>query len=1274
MASESHAPESSDVKALCGQLQEDSHRDHTHGIEGKAMLPQHTSSSTHTDVDDLEDRTTSAEATPEALFKDGHDPGHDHISRLPALLGREGSGVVSSDEVQFEFAPIQPSHLNHQHMEPSSFVDRRVFNCSDSMPSPKIDTLTRASSIAHMADSVGVGPMHESRVSKTPRKHRPKPTQHRQMHRPRTTGTLPQPSEEDLLFLLMSRARETQKSLERLVFLEHENQSLRRLQGQTDAELRQMANARDECAQYSELLRDSLDVFREKYYKLKKWAMETNKDCEMLQQKAAEFQQTLTALAKDRDQLFMQLQEVRCSSRVTSERTERVREGVREAKSMAQNSVTTIKQLDAFAIAQDEHLRSEKQRCRKLEAHILHLEQEKNKQNVKLHHQHQITNKALQDLSKQLGTLQNEKSEANTAAEHINECLHRIMSMIEDDLEDLIRSKEDYTSVNASLTKLEGSLSEKVQTAIASLKHDLQHDVSTQASRLLSEVQSGNIELVEAKAEVARLEGKTEQTQEIIELLRDAKCEAQRHETELRDVNKSLRNNKEAAQIQSEELRTSLRTVTTKWQIACSELEKCRQDKIERQAEVTDLTIRLTEAMQEHSSLQAELTTIEDILSESERQNEQQNTELNHMSARLSNLQTDLDHEIQRALAIEDEVASIKAQESQTRHDLDKSRAETATAIEHHQELQEQIGMLEQKLSQADDDSRKLEETLNSLREATAELEDLRQLRCSLQALKQESVSQLQQIAEDSTEIQTLQRQIENLRNRSAHLDEQARERDRLAEENTIIHTELKDLRGRLSEQEDLQEKLQQKITENAVLESTLTAAQGQTARISGLETTNTSLEEAVTSLTENLKQLNEQCAQIAPLQETAKEKDNQITELQKQLSSLGGQTDELKNLRGELRQKEEQLTLMQQRILSLEGAVSNAKLDDYEATRPQQQPRGADRSGNAKSFHYNELHHSRPSSSGGDAQLLNDGSPLHSSSSNALTGVMSVVPETQIEVQETLPVERESLLLSPEQGQVDYSSALAPVSTPDGEANLENVIHQDLGHSTRRYDRNRVHVWPSKGTASNSRAGESGEQALPSSNESQSDQMLLDQVSQGDLKVPNNFDTTDIGLNFTISSSGITSKQGPSPRRLRSELRVRNYHTASPDSSGESQGHRPSTPAIMRERYQPNSAAKRRMDPDNVEDKASPENSKRLKRRPANLEARKPPPITPKQRVEKSSSRATVGFRKDSTAGGTNSVVGTNAPGPGKSQRTSKPARRGSRQDKYATRFAAGT
>jgi len=104
------------------------------------------------------------------------------------------------------------------------------------------------------------------------------------------------------------------------------------------------------------------------------------------------------------------------------------------------------------------------------------------------------------------------------------------------------------------------------------------------------------------------------------------------------------------------------------------------------------------------------------------------------------------------------------------------------------------------------------------------------------------------------------------------------------------------------------------------------------------------------------------------------------------------------------------------------------------------------------------------------------------------------------------------------------------------------------------------------------------------------------------------------------------------------------------------------------KERYQPNSAAKRRVEPEPTPSTGRSIN-KRLKRMPGNLEVRK----SAKESSKSTSpgSEGTTPGRHDVPSGSRKgSIIGTAAPAPGKSQRT-KYTRTGSKGDRYSTRFS---
>jgi hypothetical protein len=345
----------------------------------------------------------------------------------------------------------------------------------------------------------------------------------------------------------------------------------------------------------------------------------------------------------------------------------------------------------------------------------------------------------------------------------------------------------------------------------------------------------------------------------------------------------------------------------------------------------------------------------------------------------------------------------------------------------------------------------------------------------------------------------------------------------------------------------------------------------------------------------------------------------------------------------------------MQQQILNLEGALSNAKLDK-EANQPQQPRKFADRTQRTNLSQQGQPRHSHPHLSS-NGPLPGNGDTLVSSAGTA------IVPETQPEVPESL---QDNLISHPHEDEDESESELSTLPSDDEDDTLEDEIQQDFA-KTQRYARGQGYISPTKDLSGVPRSQQPSERPPSSSYGSQSDQMLLDQVSQGDPLGADDTASGSTGANPVFPWNHLASPQGLSQRRLRSGSQgPSRVHSALPGPDSQHEHKRASTPGVRREQYQPNSAAKRRMEPEN-EDYASQENPKRLKRRPANLEVRAPQDRTPKQ-AEQTPSRGPGSWRKSST------IVGTNAPAPGKSQRSAKPARKGSQRDRFATRFAADT
>ena len=460
-----------------------------------------------------------------------------------------------------------------------------------------------------------------------------------------------------------------------------------------------------------------------------------------------------------------------------------------------------------------------------------------------------------------------------------------------------------------------------------------------------------------------------------------------------------------------------------------------------------------------------------------------------------------------------------------------------------------------------------------------------------------------------------------------------ARKKDEIAAENATIKKQMTDLLLQNSALGGLRERIKQKDTKIAGLETSLTTAQEQATIVHELTQTNSSLKETVASLSSDLEQMNEECVQLESLKETIKTNEHKFADLQKLLASESAQLERLSSVENELQQEHEKTAAMQQQILSLEGAVSNARLDE-ELKEPSKPRRVVDRTWRPTGPPHNQRKESQVATGpkpGKDDTL----------DSSAHT---TIVPETQLEVPETL---QDELLQRLDEDQDDSESELSPLPS-EIEDNLSEVENEDAFAKPQRQAHGQQRSLAMGNTGIGSQMPV--ERAPSSSYESHSDQMLLEEVDPGDAE-----SADDVEANSTFSWNRLTSTLGPSPRRLRSDSKgPPRRDPALPIPENQSGRHRASTPVVRREQYPPNSAAKRRMEPE-AEVDASQGNPKKLKRRPANLEIRPPPVRSPKTTADQSQPRGPSSWRKSST------VVGTNAPAPGNSQRTSKPARKSS-------------
>lgn len=478
------------------------------------------------------------------------------------------------------------------------------------------ETSSASTAVKHRTKAAGRRPIHSSRVCKTPVRNSARRVQSRATPAHAATNTQ-QPSEEDLLYMLMSRARETTTAMKRLAHLEQQNMHLTREKEVTAQALDEAMKAQTQGEQQQTMLRSALDGFKEKYYKLKNWALEANKDCEALQTKALGFTRSIDELNKDRNELLARLRDAQSASRETYRQLKHIRSEVRDTNAVARTTISTVHQMDGVLLAQTEHLRTEKQRCRKLEAHIMLMEHERNKQDTRRHTQSQLLAETLQGISKQLEALAHSNCDKSAESSQLMECKTMLRTLLDkgmatnsgiDSLREVMGSMKDLLDAEAR------SSSQTFQAAVEALKKELQTATSAQAATLLSEFQSGNKKLTEAREEIARLHQQSQQTDGILEYLRDGKGIAESREKHMQATTErliaALGDNQETHQKQITDLENRISSLLTKWQSACSQLAQCKHQNEERQVEIEGLKAKLLETETSRQTLQQQLEKV----------------------------------------------------------------------------------------------------------------------------------------------------------------------------------------------------------------------------------------------------------------------------------------------------------------------------------------------------------------------------------------------------------------------------------------------------------------------------------------------------------------------------------------------------------------------------------------------------------------------------------------------------------------------------------------
>ncbi|KAI1608765.1 hypothetical protein EDD36DRAFT_447723 [Exophiala viscosa] len=721
-----------------------------------------------------------------------------------------------------------------------------------------------------------------------------------------------------------------------------------------------------------------------------------------------------------------------------------------------------------------------------------------------------------------------------------------------------------------------------------------------------------------------------------------------------------------------EAVESQLGKVTVDLNVAGGEIQTCKHQLKERREELEVLEKELEDARMNKGLLDDALTKAKDEIHRLKDEEQQHEFEIHE-------LQDDLDGEIQQRREIERKLSHHITFLEEL---LKEIQVNSQAAVHDKEALQSRIVLLESGVAEGQDTTRTLGETRNALQTTTAELNELRRKQADFEILQQKTVSQQNEIYQKDLEAQSVQQTLSKLQETIANLQEKARSNEHLAREKSVLEKEFSDLQAQNLDQAELETTIQNLRKEAQALNNALATAKTRVTEADALQLKNQELVTSIGSMAADLQQARHECARLPSLNEAIANLDNSISTLQEQLkTAMTEAEEEAQGKDEELQRRNEQITSLeqekadlQQELLVCEGELANAKLD--KEAQPQPQRRVADRSGKRGPVVKGPICSGSTDNVEGVEVFRDEADPELERPTPRSTGNLTVVPETQFDHQASAHVGQNDLLA--DEGLLNDGSTSELSSVP------EDLTHQDDRHNDtqpKRQDQD-----SQKHDDQMQTKHQVMDQAPSSSYSSHGEQMLLDQLSQNDSGFVPGLST----LPSTITSrqdSGDEDVVGeldranampwnradwnnaPSRRRLRSESHFRGRQsTPFPGQTADPLHHQDMTPATPRERYLPNSAAKRKLDHDDVS-KATQDTPKKMKRNPANLEVKgRREPSGKSQTAGQTSPPVTSGFRK----GG--SVNGTNATAIAKSQRSSRAGRKSSRQDKYAARFAADT
>lgn len=491
----------------------------------------------------------------------------------------------------------------------ASIIDEQLLTIGANSPSTATGSIER-----HQSKVSGKRPPRPLGIIKTPTK-TPTKTQLHQFSPRRFSGPRKEvsyseqgPSEEDLLYLLMSRSRETTKSIRKLESVEHQNRQLRQEKILSEARLERAENAQRQLSAKQAIVDQSLETFKEKYYKLKTWALEANKDCEILQNKSVDLHQSLIELTNERDNLRTRLQDLSNTNQNNLGQMDRMRSLINDVRQLATVNIADFSRKDGLLQAKREHLRREQARCEKLEAHIAQIERHKIRQDHRFQDEKDRQNKALREILSELTRLAIKDAESTSESKEIFESVKACQVLLKSEL----KFGPELTQIKDNIESMAELVSSRINSTVETPREDINNQLAN--ARTAGETEQNqqallenNAELVKAREEVARLAQIIEHYKVVMELIRNGKQVAEDREAYLKNhtekLIEALSEGRGAAQKQFDLLKATNDALQIKCQAANAQAAEYKVQNDEKSRQIKLLEIQRGDLQEEKDGI-----------------------------------------------------------------------------------------------------------------------------------------------------------------------------------------------------------------------------------------------------------------------------------------------------------------------------------------------------------------------------------------------------------------------------------------------------------------------------------------------------------------------------------------------------------------------------------------------------------------------------------------------------------------------------------------------